>query len=348
VRVPARQVFLAAPPEAFVDLDAYVAENAGNWRKLDRLSRRRRLSVDEVDELMALYQRTGAQLSVIRSKAPDALLIAWLSRVVLAARGRITSNSGSWVAAVGRFFAESFPLVVYQSRRWWLTVMAVFVTASGGLIAYIANNPQIRAQLLPDDATKQLVSRSFKDYYSQYPAHHFALQVWTNNALVAGQCLAAGALILPVFYVLGQNILNVGIDGGAMVAYGRSGEFFGLILPHGLLELTAVFIAAGAGMRIGWAFIAPGPGLSRSRSAAEAARSAMLVALGLVVVLLVSGVIEAFVTPSPLPTAARIAIGFIAWAGFLGYVWVFGRRAQERAASADLDEEMSGAVLPSV
>jgi uncharacterized membrane protein SpoIIM required for sporulation len=331
-----------------VDLDAYVAENAGNWRKLDRLSRRRRLSVDEIDEMMALYQRTGAQLSVIRSAAPDALLIAWLSRVVLAARGRITSNSGSWTVALARFFLEGFPLAVYQARRWWLTVMAVFVCASGAMIAYIATHPAVLAQLVPDDAVQQLVSRDFKNYYSEYPAHHFALQVWTNNALVAGQCLAAGALIVPVFYVLATNILNVGVDGGAMVAYGHGGEFFGLILPHGMLELTTVFIAAGAGMRIGWAFIAPGRGLTRARATAEAARSAMLVALGLVVVLLVSGVVEAFVTPSPLPTAIRIAIGFVVWSAFLAYVWVFGRRAQEQAASADLDEEMAGAVLPAV
>ena len=51
-----------------------------------------------------------------------------------------------------------------------------------------------------------------------------------------------------------------------MVAYGKSGEFFGLILPHGMLELTAVFIAAGVGLRIGWALIAPPPGLTRARS----------------------------------------------------------------------------------
>ncbi|HEY7813951.1 MAG TPA: stage II sporulation protein M, partial [Nakamurella sp.] len=243
-----------------MDLDAYVAEHAGNWRRLDRLSRRRRLSVDEVDEMMGLYQRTGAQLSVIRSKAPDALLIAWLSRVVLAARGRITGTSASWTSAVGRFFVDGFPLVVYQARRWWLTVMAVFVSASGALIAYIATHPQIRTWLVPDDAAKQLVQHDFKNYYSEFPAHHFALEVWTNNALLTGECLAAGALIVPVLYLLADNILNVGVDGGVMVAYGKSGEFFGLILPHGMLELTAVFIAAGAGLRIGWAFIAPPPG----------------------------------------------------------------------------------------
>ena len=53
----------------------------------------------------------------------------------------------------------------------------------------------------------------------------------------------------------------------------------------------------------------------------------MTIALGSIVVLLVSGIIEAFVTPSPLPTWARILIGFAAETAFLGYVITFGRRA---------------------
>jgi len=47
-----------------------------------------------------------------------------------------------------------------------------------------------------------------------------------------------------------------------------------------------------------------------------------------VVVLLVSGLVEAFVTPSPLPTWARILVGATVWIAFLAYITVFGRRAE--------------------
>src|SRR5262249_15801735 len=144
------------------------------------------------------------------------------------------------------------------------------------------------------------------------------------------------------------NVLNVGVDGGFMTAYGKSGEFYALILPHGLLELTCVFIGAGAGMRIGWALISPAPGLTRARSAAEAARAAILVALGLALALGISGLVEAFVTPSPLATPVRIGIGATIWAGFLAYVFVFGRLAAAQASSADLDDEGRGASLASL
>jgi uncharacterized membrane protein SpoIIM required for sporulation len=331
-----------------VDLDAFIAENVGQWRRLERLSGAGRLSVAEVDELTALYQRTGTQLSVLRSKSPDPLLVAWLSRVVLGARARLTGAGPARWRSVVAFFSEGFPLAVYQARRWWITVGLLFCAGSGGYMAYIADNPDIQQRVLPDSAARQLVEHDFADYYSHYPARHFALEVWTNNAYLTGKCLAAGVLVVPVLWVLYGNLVNVGIDGGLMIAYGHADTFFGLILPHGLLELTAVFIGAGVGLRIGWSWIAPADGLTRARSLAAAARAAMLVALGLVLVLAASGILEAYVTPSSLPTWGRITIGATVWLVFLWYVFTFGRLAQQRRASADLGEEFLEAYRPAV
>ncbi len=135
--------------------------------------------------------------------------------------------------------------------------------------------------------------------------------------------------------MLWQNALNVGIAGGLMAAHGRSALFFGLILPHGLLELTAVLVAAGVGLRIGWTVIDPGA-RPRGPALAEEGRAAIGVALGLAVVLFVSGLIEAFVTPSSLPTWARIAIGVLAELAFLAYVLILGRRAARAGETGDV------------
>jgi hypothetical protein len=79
---------------------------------------------------------------------------------------------------------------------------------------------------------------------------------------------------------------------------------------------------------------------------ARAGRSAGGVALGLVGVLLVSGVLEAFVTPSGLPTWARVGAGALAEAAFLGYVFRWGRRAVRAGESGDLDLGLRGDVAP--
>ena len=116
---------------------------------------------------------------------------------------------------------------------------------------------------------------------------------------------------LPTLWVLFTNAANVGAAGALMIVHGKGVLFFSLVLPHGMLELTAVFLAAATGLRLGWAVIDPGP-RPRSQALAEEGRASVTIALGLIVVLLVSGVVEAFVTPSPLPTWARIMIGIIA------------------------------------
>jgi uncharacterized membrane protein SpoIIM required for sporulation len=194
----------------------------------------------------------------------------------------------------------------------------------------------VQAELLPQAEVRQLVNHQFENYYSQYAATSFAAKVWTNNVVVGAWSLILGVLLgLPTLWLLFGNAANVGIDGGLMFAHGKGALFFALILPHGMLELSAVFLAAAAGLRLGWCVIDPGP-RPRGRALAEEGRASITIVLGLIVVLLISGVIEAFVTPSPLPTWARILIGALAEAAFLSYVIVFGRRASAAGLTPDM------------
>lgn len=321
-----------------MDLDAYVAEHDGEWRRLDQLAGRRRLSATEADELVALYQRAATHLSAVRSRSPDPALVARLSRLVLAGRAAVTGGARFRWREVGRFFTVSFPLAAYRAWPWWSGVAVANVLVIGFLIAWVAGHPGTARAFLSDAEMDQLVNNDFAGYYTEFVAPNFAFLVWTNNAWVSAMCLASGVLIVPVLYLLWTNALNVGVIGGIMVASGRADVFFGLIMPHGLLEMTAVFVAAGAGLRIGWAWIAPGPLRSRGRAVAETGRAAMLVALGLVPVLFVSALVEAFVTPSPLPTALRIGVGATVWLAFLGYVVAFGHRAARAGHDPDLDD----------
>ena len=120
---------------------------------------------------------------------------------------------------------------------------------------------------------QQLVTEDFEDYYSSNPAQDFAAQVFTNNAYVAAQSILFGVLLgIPVLYVLLLNAVNVGVAGGLMAANDRTGLFFGLILPHGLLELTAVFVACGLGLKLGWTVVDPGP-RTRAQALAEEGRA---------------------------------------------------------------------------
>ena len=329
-----------------MDLDAFVTEHRGEWERLRRLAGKpkRRLSAGEVDELVALYQRTSTHLSMVRSRSPDPAVVAWLSRLVLQARAALTPSRGFSRAGLARFLFVSFPGEVCRASGWWLGVTVLFVVVSGIRMAVVAADPEA---FMSRGQMEEIVNHGFEAYYSTYQPQNFAVLVWTNNAFIAAVCLASGVLILPVLLVLWYNIENVGLVGGAMIGNGRADVFFGLILIHGLLELTAIFIAAGVGLRIGWAWIAPGRDRTRARALAERARSGMVVALGLGLVLLVSGLIEGFVTPAPLPIPMKLAFGALVWLGFLGYVFGLGLPAVAAGETADVDPLDRPATVPS-
>lgn len=329
-----------------MDLDALVGRRRGAWERLDQLARRRRLTGAEADELLDGYQRAATDLSAVRSAAPDATVVSYLSTLLARARGRASRvPTLSW-SAVGRFLAEDFPAALYRLRWWWgITALANVVV---GLLLgwWLTQNPVVENSLLSPEQVQLLVDVQFESYYSEHAASSFSTLVWVNNAWVAARCIGMGVLGVPVVWLLWQNIANVAVIGSLMHRHGRAEVFWGLLTPHGLLELMAIFVAAGVGLRLFWAWVAPGPRTRLANLAAEG-RTAAGVSLGLVLVLLVSGVIEGFVTPSPLPTWARVGIGVLALLFFFVYVFTLGRRAVRAGATGDVGEELQAASAPS-
>ncbi|MCV7368246.1 hypothetical protein CRI77_05865 [Mycolicibacterium duvalii] len=321
-----------------MDVDAFVLANRPAWDRLEHLvKKRRRLTGAEVDELVDLYQRVSTHLSMVRSASTDQVLVGKLSGLVARARAAVSgAHAPLWQEFV-RFWTVSFPVVAYRSWRWWLGSGVAFFAVAVVIGVWVATHPEVQAAVGTPAEIDQLVNNDFADYYSEHPAGSFALQVWVNNAWVAAQCIGFSILLgIPIPYVLFQNSANLGVIGGLMFSADKADVFLGLLTPHGLIELTAVFLAAGAGMRLGWSVVSPGD-RPRTQVLAEQGRAVISVAVGLVAVLLIAGVIEAFVTPSSLPTWARIGIGVAAEAAFLAYVVHFGRKAARAGETGDID-----------
>ncbi|PBC79540.1 putative membrane protein SpoIIM required for sporulation [Streptomyces sp. TLI_235] len=322
-----------------MDLDVFVASHQEEWRRLETLSRQRRLSGAEADELVALYQRATGHLAQVQTAAPDPVLEGRLTTLVARGRSAVTgARTSSWRDA-GRYFAVGFPAALYRARRWWVPI-AVLSLLLGALVAWwVSSHPEVRASLGAPEQLREMTrpGGGFEAYYSEHPATSFAFQVWTNNAWVAAQCLVFGVLLgIPVLWVLLENVLNLGIGLGLMSSAGRLDLFLGLLLPHGLLELTAVFVAAGVGLRLGWTVVDPGR-RTRAAALAEEGRAAIGMSVGLAAVLMVTGAIEAFVTPSGLPTWARISIGVAVEVLFLLYALVHGRRVAATGEFGDVE-----------
>ncbi|RKS72558.1 putative membrane protein SpoIIM required for sporulation [Motilibacter peucedani] len=327
-----------------MDVDAYVVARTAEWARLEELAARRRLSGPESDELVRLYQRAATSLSVVQSASPDPALVGRLSSLVARARSAVTgAHTPAW-RDLARFFAVVFPTAVWRAR-WWVAgaagASAAVAVAAG---AWVAADPTVAATITPPEGVRQF-RREFVDYYSEHPHGAFAFSVWTNNAWVAAQCLLTGISLLFPLWVLLQNALNVGVSGGLLAREGGLGTFFSYILPHGMLELTSIFVAAGAGLRLGWAWVAPGR-RTRATALGVEGRAMAAVALGLVPVFAVAGTIEGFVTPSGLWSPVKLAIGALALGGFLAYVGVLGSRGARAGETGDLLADEGAAELP--
>ena len=325
-----------------MDLDAFERARTADWARLDALVRLRRRTGAEADELVRLYQSVATDLSSVRSAAPDPEMVTRLSMLVGRARVAIAgTHEPSWRDVTG-FVAVALPAALYRIRWWTVGVTVAFLLLSVTAGVWVATQPEALASMGTPSQQEEYVENSFAEYYT--PGAGFAAMVWTNNAFLTAVCIATGITGIGPVYFLASNAISVGAAGGMMAAHGYLDVFLQLIAPHGLLELTAVFVAGAAGLRIFWTWVDPGP-RTRGTALAQEARALFTVAIGLVGVLAVSGLIEGFVTGSGLPWSVKVGIGVVALAAFWTYTLVLGRRAVRAGHTGDLDADRAGYVL---
>lgn len=321
-----------------MDVDAFVAVRSSRWERLRELTRSRRISGPEADELVGLYQATATDYSRVRTSAPDPTVLARLSNLLSRGRSLIAGAYEPGWSDVARFFVVSVPAAFYRVRWWTVAMMVAFIAIGVVTGWWTYSNPDVLAQLGTPSQRQQYAEQMFAAYYSNYPPADFATQVWTNNAWICARAIALGPTGIGPIYLLVVNAMAVGQAGAMLGEFDMLEVFFGLILPHGLLELTCVFIACGAGLKLFWTWVSPGP-RTRSRAMAEEGRALITLVLGLTVVLLVCGIIEAYVTPSSLPSGVKITIGALALAAYWTYTLVLGRLAVRDGETGDMRAE---------
>lgn len=317
-----------------MDIDRYIAKNANSWRRLQELTEKaggnaRKLDSAELEELVQLYQRVSAHLSHVRAEHQDRGVINHLSGVLASARQVIYSRRSPVVNALRTFFVLQLPGAMWTVRKATAICAALFVVTALASGLFLSQSRQARNVEVSPTEQKLIVESEFEDYYKSEAASDFAAKIQLNNILVGFLALGGGLLFgaVPLLMVFNEG-LRFGTLAAVMHAGGAGAKFWGLVLPHGLAELTAVFIAAGAGLHMGWSLISPGR-RTRAQALADAGATAVATGVGCAIIFIVAGFVEAFVTPSGLPTSARIVIGVLVWSLVIAYVFAFGPRAAD-------------------
>lgn len=321
-----------------VDIDALAAVREPRWQRLQQLARSRRRTGAEADEMTVLYRSTAADLSTVRSAAPDPAVITRLSILLAQSRVWLTGAHHVRTSDFTRYFTRSLPAAFYRVRWWGAGVSLAVILMAAISAQHTLHSPEALELVGSPETRAQIAQEEFASYYTEYDNTSFSARVWTNNAWLAAQCIAFGITGIFPLILMYNTVIQLGVAAAIMAEHNQLDIFFQLIIPHGLLELSAVFVAAGAGIRLFWTMVVPGH-RTRGQALGEEGRVALSVALGLAITLFVSGLIEGYVTPSHMPWAVKIAIGSVAFLAFWVYVFVAGRNAVRAGASGDDDAD---------
>lgn len=323
-----------------MDIDAFSQAREARWARLKELSGRRRLTGEEADELTRLYQSTSGDLSAVRSAAPEPGLVTRLSILLASARVWLTGAHEVSTHGLRHYLTLGLAAAFYRVRWWGVVVFASVVLLAAVSAWWTVTHPEALA-LIGTPAQRATVAEvEFASYYYEYDSSSFAATVWTNNGLIALQCIALGISGIYPLILMYNTVIQLGVAAAVMAEAGLLDIFFQLIIPHGLLELSAVFVAAGAGLRLFWTMLVPGA-RTRGEALAQEGRIAVSVGIGLVGVLFLSGLIEGFVTGSYMPWPVKIVIGSLAFVAFWLYVFVVGRHAVAAQVTGDLEGDFA-------
>lgn len=326
-----------------MDVNRFIHERRPSWQELEELLRHldahgwRGLGLDRARRFAKLYRGASSDLIRARTATADPAVVDYLNDLVARGYAAVYGGQVARGRAVLAFLWSEFPALVRAEARMVLLAAATLI--GGGIIGAtaVAIDPSNASLLLPpmhaEMSPTERVARDEAEGGAREggEAAAFSGFLFTHNMQVAffafalGITFGAGTLLL-LFY----NGLPVGALAAQYHLAGKGLFFWAWILPHGIPELTSVFIAGGAGLVMGRALVAPGR-LPRGAALVDAARRAVRLVLGVAPLLCTAGLIEGTISQmhAPvMPYAAKLVFAACVAVALAAYLALGGRTAR--------------------
>jgi uncharacterized membrane protein SpoIIM required for sporulation len=307
-----------------VDLDSYIGRRRGEWRSLEDAVRRSyqgKLAGPEITELIRLYLRASSHLAEVQSRYRDPSLEDYLNGLVARASAAIYGTEARSVRTLVASLGGRYRAAVRRTLPFILVVAALLGVVLLVTDLWVATSPEAQAGAVPPAAREALQRVDEGAVGVDVPGPELSTLIFQNNVQVAFLAFALGTFLgVGTVWVIVQNAAFIGLLAGAFQAAGHAPLFWSLVLPHGLLELTAICIAGGSGLRMGWALVDPGDRY-RLTALAEEARDAVLVVVGVIPAFLVAALIEGFVTARTGMPLVEVLLGAVVAAAYLALLF---------------------------
>jgi uncharacterized membrane protein SpoIIM required for sporulation/uncharacterized RDD family membrane protein YckC len=318
-----------------------VRQQAGTWKRcqelVDKASSRGLgvLTPVELEEFTNLYREVSADLARAHTYGGSLRLCFHLERLVGQAHNLFYQDRRTEGFSVMGWLRRGFPRTL-RTHLGYVAISATLVFTPA-FITYVGvrDDVEVGRRLVPP----AMVSRAEEararlergDPYIDVPEVQmsvFSSQIMTNNIQVSFLAAAGGILAgLGTAFILLFNGVNLGAVFALYDAQGAGSLLWTFVLPHGVLEMTAIVISGAAGLIMAHAIIAPGR-RTRGRALREDGRQSLSLVAGAGVLLIFAGLIEGFVSPARI--AAPLKLGFAALVGtlMLLYFWRGSRTAR--------------------
>lgn len=317
--------------------DQFINNRKNAWQRLEDLmtlldtTSIRRLHREEVRELGRIYRRTASDLAIARAESRDPRLINYLNSLVIRAHGRIYRADAQGGRRIRNFFAREFPRTFRDT--WRYTALAFAVFALFAVIGFVGT------RLDPEFSELVGVPAGFREVYIETKTHWWndlneanqlgASYIVTNNIQVTIYTFAFGAMFgAGTLFFLAYNGANLASVVALTYRAGFGNDLMTFVVGHGVVELSCIFMAGGAGLLIGSALLMPGD-LSRADALKTRGKSAVRLMVGVAVLLVIAAIIEAFISPAPIDRRIKYSIAAMTGISLYSYLLLAGRETGE-------------------
>jgi len=295
--------------------DKFIEKNIEKWNALENyntnLEKRGMLGLkkEEIKEFTDLYRAVSHHLAYARTHFPESNISLYLNQIISVSHNHIFVREKSGISGFKNYFFKGFRKSFNDNFKYIFTSFAVFML---GLILYtiaVIINRSMGDAFFPGIDASSLNLDPTSDQSALYPL--FSSFIMTNNIRVCFMSFAFGITAgIGTLYVLFYNGINIGALLGIVIADGANVfKFLAMILPHGFIELTAIFISGGAGLMIGKAMLMPGS-YKRKDAVIKASKEAAYLIPGIIVMLIIAGIIEGFFTPLGISYVFKLLFSF--------------------------------------
>lgn len=325
-----------------MNLDRFTTERTPLWRELDSLTTSARgnpqkLGSEKLLRLGYLYRAAAADLAFARRRWPNDPLVARLDELVNRARV-LVYGAPPKRGGLRDFFARYYWQRIVE-RPLMLLLAAILLFAPMILTAvWASNDPGAAGSFVPSGYEQITEPRTPGQDLGMTAGEEaaFSSQIFTNNIQVTFLAFAAGVLLaLGTSWVLGFNGVFIGALTGLAFQAGNGVPFTELVIAHGVLELSCIVVTGAAGLRLGWAIVAPGY-RRRIDAVIDEGRRGIEVILGTMPWLVFAGLIEGFVTPAGMGVVVNTAVGVCVGAVY----WILALRRGRGGADDSSDERV--------